>query len=450
MELNDYINRVLSEAKRAGFEAAECCYVSGEDVEISAMSGEIDDYSISTSLGLSFRGLCGGRMGYASTRVLDEASVSWLIDSAKSSAELVDSDDPEFLFAGSDSYAQVNAYQPELDKLTARDKIDAALELERATLAADARIKRVQSCAVMSQRSTMRLVNTLGLDVSHSDNAIGAYVSAIAEAQGDTANGSALRFGRDTRLIEAGKLAREAADEALGMLGARPCPSGRYAVVLRRDVMAELLETFAGMFSAEAAQHGLSLLRDREGDLIAAPCITIMDDPLRAGGGASAPFDAEGVATYAKAVVEDGVLRTLLHNLKTANKQGVKTTGNAARPSLGGSITVAPSNFYIKPGASSLGELLKRMGDGLMVTGIMGMHSGANGISGDFSLGARGYLIKDGRVDRPVKGITIAGNFLEMLSSVSELGSDLWFGMPGASCCGAPSTLVSALSVAGE
>lgn len=450
MELNDYIKRLLDEAGRAGFEAAECCYVSGEDMEISAMGGEIDDYSISTSLGLSLRGLYNGRMGYASTRVLDEESIGWLIESARQSAELVDNDDKEFLFAGSDSYAQVNAFAPELEQIGARDKIDAALELERATLGMDERIKRVQGCAVVSQRAQTRLVNTLGLDVSHMENVVGAYVSAIAEADGDTATGSAVRFGRERGLLDAAALAREAAQEALGMLGARPCASGRYAVLLRRDVMAGLLETFAGMFSAEAAQHGLSLLRDREGDRIAAPCVTIIDDPLRPDGNASTPFDAEGVATYTKAVVEDGVLRTLLHNLKTAHKQGVATTGNAARPSLGGSITVAPTNFYIKPGERPFDALLGEVGNGLLVTDIMGMHSGANGISGDFSLGARGFIIKDGRLDRPVKGITIAGNFLELLTSVSEVGSDLWFGMPGGSCCGAPSVIVPELSVAGE
>lgn len=450
MELNDYIKRVLDEAKRAGFEAAECCYASGEDTEISAMGGEIDEYSISTRLGLSLRGLYEGKMGYASTRVLDEESIGWLVASAKSSAELVDNDDREFLFAGSDSYAKVDAFAPELEQLSARDKIEAALELERTTLGLDERIKRVQGCAVVSQRAQTRLVNTLGLDVSHAENAVGAYVSAIAEANGDTTTGFAVRFGRARELLDAGALAREAAQEALGMLGARPCASGRYDVVLRRDVMAGLLETFAGMFSAEAAQHGLSLLRDREGDSIASPCVTIIDDPLRTDGGASAPFDAEGVATYSKAVVEDGVLRTLLHNLKTAHKQGVTTTGNAARPSLGGSITVAPTNFYIAPGARPFEALLAEVGEGLLITDIMGMHSGANGISGDFSLGARGYLIKDGRLDRPVKGITIAGNFLELLGAISEVGSDLWFGMPGLSCCGAPSAIVPGLSVAGE
>ena len=449
MELNEYIKKLFAAAEKAGFEACECCYSSGENMEISVFDGEIDEYSLSASLGLGFRGLYGGRMGYASTRVLDDASIDWLVESARSSAELVDSDDKEFLFAGSERYSEVKAFEPALEELSARDKIDAALRLEKETLARDGRIRRVSGCSVISQSSELRMVNTLGLDVSARGNALGAYVSPIAEEAGDTANAFAVRFGRDASVLDAGALADEASREALALLGASPCASGEYRVLLRHDVMAEMLETFAGMFSAEEAQHGLSLLKGREGDRIAADIVSIVDDPLLPGGLASAPFDAEGVATYTKAVVEGGVLKTLLHNLKTANKQGVTTTGNASRSSVGGKVTVAPTNFFIRPGAASFDALLAEVGEGVLITGIMGMHSGANGVSGDFSLGARGFLIEGGKVSRPVKGITIAGNFLTLLCDIRALGDDLWFGMPGESCCGAPSAIVSSLNVAG-
>ena len=130
MELNEYIKKLFAAAEKAGFEACECCYSSGENMEISVFDGEIDEYSLSASLGLGFRGLYGGRMGYASTRVLDDASIDWLVESARSSAELVDSDDKEFLFAGSERYSEVKAFEPALEELSARDKIDAALRLE--------------------------------------------------------------------------------------------------------------------------------------------------------------------------------------------------------------------------------------------------------------------------------------------------------------------------------
>lgn len=451
MELNVYIKKLFEAAEKAGFEACECYYTSGESMQVSVFQGEIDDYSLAASLGLSFRGLLSGKMGYATTHVLDEASIEWLVDSAKASAELVTTSDKEFLFAGSESYAELNPYNPELEQVTAREKIDAALRLEKQTTAADGRITRVQDCSAFSESSDVRIVNTLGLDVSFKDNSVGAYVSPIAEADGDTSSGFAVKFGRNADILaDTAAIADEATGEALSMLGAAPCKSGNYKVLLRCDAMTDMIETFAGMFSAEAAQHGLSLLKGREGEKIAADIVTIMDDPLLEGGMASCPFDSEGVATYTKAVVENGVLTTLLHNLKTAYKQGVTTTGNASKSSLAGKMIVAPTNFFIKPGEQPLDKLVEGVGEGVLITGLMGLHSGANGVSGDFSLGARGYMIEDGKIGRPVKGITVAGNFLKLLSDITAIGSDLWFGMPGGSCCGSPSVVVSGLSVAGE
>lgn len=444
MELNEYINKLFAAAKEAGFEACECRYSTDENMEISVFSGEIDEYSLASGISLSLRGLYNGRMGRASTRVLDEASIGWLVESAKSSAELIDNDDKEFLFPGSDHYAEVDGFSTEVENMTAREKIDAALRLEKETLASDSRIKRVQGCAVISQCGETRLVNTLGLDVSFKSNVLGAYVAPIAEADGDTASGSAIHFGHDKSILDTAAIAAEASRETVSSLGAHPCASGTYKILLRHDVMSDILETFAGMFSADAAQHGLSLLKDREGDKIAADIVTIIDDPLLKGGMASAPFDSEGVATYTKSVVENGVFKTFLHNLKTAYKQGVTTTGNAS------GSTVAPSNFFIKPGETSFDDLVANVGDGLLITNVMGLHSGANAVSGDFSLGASGFMIEGGKIGRPVKGITVAGNFLKLLCDVTELGSDLWFGMPGSSCVGAPSAIVSALSVAGE
>ena len=231
-------------------------------------------------------------------------------------------------------------------------------------------------------------------------------------------------------------------DDALSKLHAGRLKSGEYPVVIRAGAMADLLTTFAGIFSAENAQQGLSLLAGREGERVASPCVTRADDPLMPWGLGSSPFDREGAATYKKNVVEDGVLRTLLHNRKTAKKAGVQTTGNAA-----GGGRVAPSNLYIVPGDASLDELLAEMGDGLYLTEVSGLHAGANPVSGDFSLLSRGFEVKGGRLTRPVEQFTVAGNFYRLLESIEQVGDDLLFeGSP----IGCPSVRVTGLSVAGE
>ncbi|HHY15595.1 MAG TPA: TldD/PmbA family protein, partial [Firmicutes bacterium] len=169
------------------------------------------------------------------------------------------------------------------------------------------------------------------------------------------------------------------------------------------------------------------------------------------GPAASSPFDAEGVPTRTKNVLEAGQLKTYLHNLKTAQKDGVQSTGNAARASFKSPVGISPSNFYIKPGDADYQELITELGDGLIIISVQGAHSGANPVSGDFSLGAYGYLVENGKIIRPVDQITIAGNFFDLLEDVEIVGSDLEFGSPGmGGNVGAPSLIVEKLAVAGS
>ena len=165
---------------------------------------------------------------------------------------------------------------------------------------------------------------------------------------------------------------------------------------------------------------------------------------------AACAFDAEGVPTRKKAVIENGRFNTLLHNLKTAHKQGVQTTGNACKAGYAAPISVAPSNFYFAPGDISRDELLRLTGDGVMITGMAGMHAGVDAISGDFSLSCKGFTIENGAIGRPVAQITLAGNFFDLLKNVVAFADDLKFGFPSKSWMGSPSVLVEGLSIAGE
>jgi PmbA protein len=245
------------------------------------------------------------------------------------------------------------------------------------------------------------------------------------------------------------KVAEEGVRKAVSKLDATSYPSGEYKIVFENECAGDLMETFSGIFSAENTQKDLSLLKGKVGEKIASGVVTIIDDPLLEGGYSSCPFDSEGVAGYTKKVVEDGVLKTLLHNLKTAEKEGVKSTGNASKGSYKSSIGISGSNFYIKPGEKSFDDLLEEVGSGLIITDLEGLHSGANGVSGDFSLSAKGFVIEGGKKGHPVEQITISGNFYELLKDIETVGSDLRFGLPGSECIGSPSLVIKSLSVAG-
>jgi PmbA protein len=385
-------------------------------------------------------------MGYSYTEHLGEESIDFLLRDAAENASIIDAEDMEELFAGSPFYHTLESYSEGLQSLEPADKIAWARQLEEKALSLDPRIFSVQVQMGNSLGETL-ITNTRGLEVSSRSNYAAGYVNVVVKEGADTKNSYSFVSSRDFSKFNAEDLAREAVEESLSLLGAEPIQSGQYPILLRRDVASTFLATFSSSFSAEAVQKGLSTLKGKLGETIASPLITIIDDPHLDDRPSSSAFDDEGVATKAKNVVENGKLVTLLHNLKTARKDGVESTGNAFKASYNSPVSVAPSNFYIAAGDKSYDDLLKEMDTGLLIIALQGTHAGANAVSGDFSLSAYGYLVEGGKIVRPVNQITVAGNFFTMLSDVQSVGSDLKFGMGST---GAPSLLVSSLAVAGK
>jgi PmbA protein len=447
MTIDQFIQALLDEALKAGIEAAEIYLSSGDRFKAMCVKGEITNYTVNATRGLSLRGLYQGKMGYAATEAFDEAAVAQLVEAVKESATLTEDEDVQEIYPGDKEYPKADNYNPALDQVDEGRKLALIQEIEKKALALDERITALNYNMISTSSGETRIVNSYGLNLSHRDNMAVCYISATAKEGDRVATGSGFKVTRNFEEMDADAIAKEAVDEALFMLKAAPVPSGTYRAIIEAKCMPDMLGAFDGVFSAESAQKGLSLLAGKEGEIIASEAVTLMDDPLLPGGLASQPFDAEGVATRTKAVIEKGRLTTLLHNLKTARKAGVKTTGNAAKAGYAGAVNVSPSNFFLAPGKKTLAELMADMGDGLVITEVSGLHAGANAISGDFSLIAQGYTVKNGKKDAPVEQITVAGNFYQLLKNIRAVGSDLLF--PGSSI-GSPSVDVGEISVAGK
>ena len=441
MNIREFSDRVLAAAKAAGIAPAEISYSSSASFSARARLGELENYQVSDRIGLSLRGKVNGRIGTASTQAIDEDSIDLLVRGVIESAELIETDEQDEILPPDDHYETVVNMKPELEDVTAEQKIALVMEIDKLVSGADSRITPEHS-VVSSGSETFCLRNSLGLDLSHSSNMIYAYTGAMAKEGERTATGMKLLWGYGLEDVEAKAIAQGAVEDALAKVNAGRMKSGAYPVVIRNSAMADLLTTFSGVFSADNAQKGLSLLGSRVGETIASPHVTLVDDPLMPMGLGSCPFDREGAATYKKNVIENGVLTTLLHNRKTARKAGVRTTGNAA-----GAGRVAPSNFYIAPGERTEEQLLSDMGDGLYLTEVSGLHAGANPVSGDFSLLSRGFEVRGGKAVRAVEQFTVAGNFYKLLETIEAVGNDLLFeGSP----IGSPCVKVTGLSVAGE
>lgn len=451
MDIKEFRDKLFLRAKEKGFSDYEIYYVNGDSFRVTIYEGEIDQYSVNTDRGLSFRGLFNGKMGYSYTEVLDDDALEMLIKDAKENALAIEDEDIETIYGEKDAYKEVDSYNEELERVDVSEKIELAMRLEKETKSQSQKVKSIDDCVVASGKGERYILNSKGLNLSHISNIIYALVSVVVEENGKVNTAYSYKVAYDINEIDTKKLAEESVAKALSYMGAQSVPSGKYGVIIKNDVMADILDTFSGIFSAYNVQKGLSLLKGKLKTKIASDKVTLIDDPLMKKGLCSIPFDDEGVAAYTKAVIEEGILKTYLYNLKTGKKDGVKSTGNASKASYASPMGTSPSNFYIKPGNNDLDGLKKTLEEGLLITEVQGLHSGANTVSGDFSLGAKGFLIKDGVVNRPVEQITIAGNFYKILLDIVDSGSDLKFGIPsGGSCFGSPSVIVKELSVAGK
>ena len=446
MDFNAIKAAVVKAAEKAGIKEYEIYYVQDGGVSAETLKHEISTFSSSVSGGICFRCIVDGKMGYASSELMDVDEMEELVYRAASNAKYVEAEDDGVIFAGSPKYEKINAPEPTI--LDAGDIKAMALAIQKEMYESSDKVIDGCASAVMSSEMTIRIFNSYGLDLENHVGRNLAYAQAAVNVDGEPANSFTIRRG--SRAEDFAGMAKEAAEEALAKIGAGHVATGTYSIVLDRSQMASILSAFSPIFSAKNAQHGMSLLAGKEGEKIASDCVTVTDDPFREGYELQTHFDAEGVATYRKNVIENGVLKTLLHNLSTAKKAGVETTGNASKAGYSGSVDISPYCFCIEGSDLTEEALFEKMGNGIYVTDLMGLHAGVNAITGDFSIEASGFMIENGKKGRPVKTFTIAGNFFTMLKNIDAVANNVKIGMGGFTAFGAPSVLINSISVAGE
>ncbi|QIB26810.1 TldD/PmbA family protein [Caloranaerobacter azorensis] len=449
MDKRVLINRIFEEGRKKGLKDMEVFIQESDNFKLRVFKGQVDELNISKEEGLSFRCIYNGKMGYSYTEKLDETSIDMLINEAVENASAVDSEDVEEIFAGSKSYTEVDSFNTKLENLNVKDGIEFAKSLEKETLELDKRVISVPHCIFNKQSMHTILVNTKGLNLEDKSNIAYSYVNVMVKENDDVKTSSKYIISNDFSKFDYKVLAKHVVEEAVSMLGAESVKSDAYPVILRNDVAADILGAFSPIFSAENVQKNLSLLKGKLNKKIASEIITIVDNPFMKGGIASCSFDNEGVATKYKKVVDRGILTTYLHNMKTAKKDGVQSTGNGFKSSFKSPVSISPTNMYIENGDKSLDEMIRSVKRGILIIDVKGLHSGLNTVSGDFSLAASGYEIIDGRINRSVNQITIAGNFYDLLNNVLEIGNDLKFALPMNGFIGSPSLKIKELSVAG-
>ncbi|MCH5341049.1 MAG: TldD/PmbA family protein [Acetatifactor sp.] len=444
MTYQEFKEAVIGAAKAQGITEYEIYYTESESTTVEIFKEEVKGYGTESSLGVCFRCVIGERAGYAATENLTAEEAVSLVARAVENAESIESDQKAFIHKKGDDYAVVQETQGEFP--SGAELVESALALQKKLYQADSRVVDGTQAYMAGGSEKYALYNSNGLDLEDKVSYAQCFALAIVKDGEDMYDGSADKMGA-LKDFDLDAVTAEAVEDAVSTIGAGGVDSGKYSVVFSGKAMAKLLMTYASVFSAEEAQKGLSLLKDKEGEKIAADCVTIIDDPRYPDSVIKRTFDGEGVATYAKNVVEKGTLNTLLHNLATADKAGVKSTGNASKPSYSSVVGISPFTFYVKPGEGKKEELFAKAGSGIYVTNIEGLHSGANAVTGDFSLAASGFLLEDGKKTTPVKGFTVADNFFTFLKKVVCVGEDLEL-VRGR--VGSPSVLVEDITVGGK
>ena len=448
MNFNAFKELVIAECAAQGITEYELYYQAGSSVSVDAFQHGINEFSASESGGVCFRCIVGGKMGYASTEDLSPEQAKAVVAKAADSASVLESEEAVFLGEGGQVYEPLEITPYALP--TTEELIAAVLATQEKIYAADSAV--VDGCQTqgISEVSEIAIYNSKGLDLHYRNNAAGLIAVGVVSDGKEMSNDYQIKLGKLDE-IDTDKLVRKAVDGAKIKLGGDVAPTGQYPVVFDPEAMSSLLTVFSSVFSSEAAQKGLSRLGDQEGQPIAAPIVTLVDDPFHPQNPEPINFDAEGSPTHRKNVIENGVLTTLLYNLKTAAVAGKKTTGNASKGGYDAPVAIRPFSMYLAGGELTEEELLEKAGEGVYINSLSGLHAGANAISGDFSLQSAGFMIRGGKKAEYVKSFTVAGNFYDMLKQITALANNVELpNAMGMTAFGSPSVLVEGLSVAGK
>ena len=425
-ELQDLADRIVAQAK-AG-EQIEAYVSRGGETSIRVYEGEVEHFVSAQSQSVGIRVIRDGRTGYAYAGTLDESVLHEVLADARDNVQFGTPDE----FAGLAEPDGVPVVKQELwnDALAAyptEQKIALAKELESLTLAADKRVRCDDSNYDDAYGETA-FATTTGIRAYGRENGCYVSVGTLADDGDETQTGFGFSVGRSPAEFDLPRAAREAADRATRLLGATKPQSKRTTVVLDPYVTAQFLRVLSASFSGENVQKGRSFFADRMGEVVGNPIITLIDDPTNPLAYSATELDGEGLAARRNVLIEDGVLKTFLHSSYSARRGNTKSTGNAVRS--GGTPGVSCLAMQLTPGTATQDELIANVDDGVLVQMVQGLHSGVNPISGDFSTGASGLAIANGKVGAPVREFTIASTLQKMLLDVVAIGGDVeWLPM---------------------
>lgn len=433
---------LVEAARAAGADAADAVYIGSESQSVQVRLGELEHVERSEGEEIGLRVFVGSQSASVATSDFSTEALSALVERAVAMAREAPEDpfaglaSPELIASG--PFPDIDAEG--LDRADPEALQTRALAAEKAALAVPG-VTNSSGGSAGTSASTMALATSTGFSGAYRATGHSNSASVIAGEGASMQRDSAWHGARHLEDVDSPEVTgRLAGERAIARLNPRKPKPGRYPVLFDPRVAGTLLGHFIGAITGSSVARKSSFLQDRLGQLVFAKGVRIIDDPLRPRGLRSRQFDGEGLPVELMALVEDGILRTWIADSAAARQLGVRPTGHAVR-GASGPPGAGPSNLYLASGRRSREELLAAYPEAVLVTELIGQ--GVNAVTGDYSRGAAGFMVRGGEIAEPVAEITIASNLVDMFASL-EPASDLEF-RRGVDC---PTLLVPEMTVA--
>jgi PmbA protein len=445
--LQDITQHVIDRAKKTGASAADVMIREDDTFSVTVRMTEVETLKEAISRGLMLRVFVGKRTATSHTSDLSLPVLDQLVGETVEMARLTSEDEsgglPDSAFFQT-HFPDLNLLDRSWETLTPDERINLAVRAEKAAFSTDKAITNSEGASFDYARSRVALSNTAGFSGEYEGTTGAISCVPIAQANDAMQRDYWMSAARHRHQMETPEdVGKKAAERALRRLDARKIRTCQVPIVFDPLTARSLLSHIFDAVAGGAIYRRSSFLFDQIDQTVASSNVTIVDDarmPARLG---SSPFDDEGVTTRMTPIIENGVLRNYLHSSYTARKLGAKPTGNGSR-AASGVVTIGPTNFYLQGGASSPEEIIGSIQSGLYVVELIGF--GVNTVTGDYSRGAVGLWIENGKLTYPVQEVTVAGNLREMLKNIEMIGNDVAF----IGSIAAPTLKVSKMVISGE
>ncbi len=423
MNYKKLTEKLVDKCLRMGADSAEVYLQTGRNLIIRIRNADVETIQEASSTGIGFRVIVEGKMGFSHSNDLSQQALDDTMSRAIAFAKLTSPDENNVLPSDAGTTIVEGLFDPEIARVSMDRKIDMALELEEHAMK-DPKITHSSGSTFGEREGEIFIANSNGISNSYKSSVCSVGIGVVAEKGDQRRTGGescTRRFFADLEPLD--EIAGRASQKAWELLDPQMVRTQRAAVIFDAAVAPSLLRGIIAAIDGERVLQGASFLQDSMDRQFASSMLTITDDGTRPKGTGSSPFDGEGVPTAKRVLIENGILRSFIYNTQVARRAGVESTGNASRGGYSSLPGIGTHNLYLAAGRHSQEEIVAATQRGLLLKGVTGY--GINPVDGNFSGGATGFWIENGKIAFPVEGLAIAGNAAQILNGIDMMGNDV-------------------------